>query len=271
MQRVAVIFLGCCLLCAHARADRVHLTSGEVIEGKATRQGDKVVVQIDSGEVAVPADSVVRIESSTTDLQRVDDMLAKLKPGDTAGLLKIANFCRDHQLPAREQELLQRVLETEPDHAEARARLGFVRDPSGAWIKREDLMRAQGMVQYQGRWVSREEMLELERMAAETAAAQRERDRAEAEARKAQADADRAQQQADEAQAAQQPPAYAYPSYSYGYVTPYNYSAVPYARFGGGRCSRGGCGAPPAFAPPPPQRHASFPIAGVRDPFDYFR
>src|SRR4051812_23934000 len=141
MRRVAVVVLGCCLLAGQASADRVHLVSGSVIEGRAKRDGDKVVVQVDSGEVGIPAEEVASIESGKSELQRVDDMLAKLKPGDAAGLLKVANYCRDHEMPAREQEVLQRIVETAPDHAEARARLGYVRS-GGAWMKREDQMRA---------------------------------------------------------------------------------------------------------------------------------
>jgi len=271
--------LGCCVLAGHASADRVHLKSGSVIEGRAHRDGDKVVVEVDSGELALPASEVARIESSESDLQRVDAMLAKLKPGDTEGLLKVANYCRDHEMPAREQELLKRILDTAPDHAEARARLGYVRS-DGAWIKREDQMRAQGMVEYQGRWMTRAEMLELERIQAQTTAAALQRDKAAAEARKAEAEAQKAE---DEASAAQPnaPPAQTYgypPPYStYSYASPYNYYAprayAPVATYGDARCARFGGGTSPcASAAPaaPVPTHPAFPIAGVKDPFDYF-
>lgn len=266
------------MLAGHASADRVHLHSGSVIEGRVHRDGDKVVVEVDSGEVALPASEVARIESSESDMQRVDAMLAKLKPGDTAGLLNVANYCRDHEMPAREQELLQRILDTAPDHAEARARLGYVRS-DGAWIKREDQMRAQGMVEYQGRWITRAEMMELERIQAQTAAAALQRDKAAAEARKAEAEAQKAEQEQASAPQQSAPPAYGYPPpyTNYSYAVPYNY-AVPYsyapvATYGVARCARVGGGTGPcssAAAPPPPAHHP-FPIAGVKDPFDYFR
>jgi hypothetical protein len=280
-RRFAAIVLWGCMLAGHASADRVHLTSGSVIEGRAHRDGDRVVVEIDSGEVALPASVVARIESSESDLQRVDAMLAKLKPGDTAGMLKLADYCRDHEMPAREQELLQRILDTAPNHAEARARLGYVRS-EGAWVKREDQMRAQGMVEYQGRWMTRAEMLELERIQAQTAAAALQRDKAAAEARKAEAEAKKAEEQASAAQQ-NAPPAYGYPppysTYSYGtpytynYAVPYSYSYAPIATHGGARCARVGGGTGPcgSAAPPPAPAHHPFPIPGMKDPFDYLR
>ena len=68
------------MLAGHASADRVHLVSGSVIEGRAKRDGDRVVVEVDSGELALPASEVARIESSESDLQRVDAMSSLMWP-----------------------------------------------------------------------------------------------------------------------------------------------------------------------------------------------
>jgi hypothetical protein len=176
-------------------------------------------------------------------------------------------------MPAREQELLQRILDAAPNHAEARARLGYVRS-EGAWVKREEQMRAQGMVEYQGRWMTRAEMLELERIQAQTTAAALQRDKAAAEAKKAEAEAKKAEEQASAAQQ-NAPPAYGYsPPYStYSFATPYAYSYAPFATHGVARCARVGGGTGPcgSAAPPPPPAHRPFPIPGMKDPFDYLR
>jgi hypothetical protein len=206
-------------------------------------------------------------------------MLAKLNPGNSAGLLQVANYCRDHEMPAREQEVLQRILDVAPDHAEARVRLGYVRS-DGVWLKREDQLRAQGMVEYEGRWITREQMLELERIQAQAAAAAHERDKAAAEARKAEFDARSAEAQANAAQASAQQPVPVYGSapapYAYTYAGPYNY-ATPYAYAPvvthGARCARVGGGTSPcaSAAPSAPPPRPQFPINGVKDPFDYFQ
>jgi hypothetical protein len=258
----------------HVLADRVHLVGGAVIEGKATRQGDKVVVEVESGEVALPASDVQRIEVSESDVERADVMFAKIAPRDLDGLFEFANFCRDHGMAGRERMALQRVIDVAPDNEQARARLGFVR-ADGTWIKREDQLRAQGLVEYEGKWITRADMLQLERMRAETETARLTRDKAQAEARKAEAEADdaRAKQATPPVPpavvATTTTPAYATYAWPAAYPPPYAYPVGA----GGGRvrCAhgrRGGC-----FDEPAPSRstHAAFPIPGAKDPFDYFR
>jgi hypothetical protein len=51
------------------------------------------------------------------------------------------------------------VLEVLPDHAEARARLGYIKTDAG-WVKREQQLHDQGFVQYDGHWVPRAPRLE---------------------------------------------------------------------------------------------------------------
>jgi hypothetical protein len=71
-------------------------------------------------------------------VRRVAARYAQLKPGDVRGLLELADFCRDHGMPARERELLERVIEHAPDHAQGRARLGYVRTSAEASNARAD-------------------------------------------------------------------------------------------------------------------------------------
>jgi hypothetical protein len=279
VPRVLVI-AALCLLASQARADRVHLVGGSVIEGKASRDGDKVVVELESGQVTLPAESVARIEQGTSAVQRFEERYAKLAAGDIKGLMALADFCRDHEMRDRERQLLLKVIETSPDHAEARARLGYVRTNAG-WVTREDQMRAQGMVQHEGQWVTREQLMEIERLQAEAATAAHERDKAQTEleqkrvelerARERESD-ERAQASTAQAQQSQLPMTTYYAPYaSYGTYP----SFVPYAPYapgwasGAGRCVGGRCSR--TYGTPPEPRHAPFPIPGVRDPFDYVR
>jgi hypothetical protein len=282
MKRAVLLAAGLCVLGNHALADKVHLAGGNVVEGKATRKGDKVIVEIESGELTLPAESVERIESSQSDVQTFETRYEKLKPGDIKGLIELANFCRDHDMRGREQQLLQKVIEVLPDHKEARARLGYVQTERG-WITRDEQMRAQGLVLHDGQWITREQLLAIERAQAEadTAARQREKAQLELESKRLELEKQRASKDAEAtAQNAPQPP-FA-PSFGYG---PYpTYAAYPtyapyttYTPYGTYPPSRTiippGCADPrcshraPTYGSP----HRSFPIAGVRDPFDYFR
>lgn len=143
------LVLGCCaaLVCVSvsaasgARADRVYLAGGSVIEGKVAREGDKIVIALDSGTVRLDAASVVRIEKSQTPAERIAARRAALAKDDVPGRLSLANSCRDDHLTQCERELLYEIVALAPDHAEARARLGYVRGEHG-WLSRDEQKRA---------------------------------------------------------------------------------------------------------------------------------
>jgi len=161
-------------------ADRVHLAGGSVIEGRARREPGKVVVELESGAIALASDSVIAIEPGESPVQRFEARRAQLERSDLEGRLALAGFCRDHGMREQERTLLLEIIDLSPDHAEARARLGYVRTDAG-WITREEQLRAQGMVQHDGQWVSREHALELERLQAQVAIAEHRREQARVE------------------------------------------------------------------------------------------
>jgi hypothetical protein len=138
-------------------ADQVHLVGGSTIEGKASRKGDKVVIEIESGQIALSASEVAAIEPGPSPVQRFEAMHAKIGARDAGALLALANFCRDHDMKERERLLLLRILDLTPENPEVRARLGYVKSDAG-WVKREQQLRDQGLVHYDGRWSPRAEL-----------------------------------------------------------------------------------------------------------------
>jgi hypothetical protein len=152
-SRIPAAFI-LCLLPGTAYADQVHLVGGSTIEGKASRRGDKVVIEIESGEIALSAGEVEAIEPGPSPVQRFEAMHAKVGARDARALLVLANFCRDHDMKERERLLLLRLLELTPEQPEVRARLGYVKSDAG-WVKREQQLRDQGFVHYDGRWSPR--------------------------------------------------------------------------------------------------------------------
>jgi hypothetical protein len=155
-----------------ARADRVVLVGGTVLEGRAVTKNGKVVVETEAGEVAVPADSVSRIERSEPAASRFESRYAALQPGDVQGRLELADYCRNHDMKARERKLLFEVLGIDKDNERARARLGYVKTDTG-WVTEDEAMHAKGFVRDGGRWVSRGELVELERLRMEREAQER--------------------------------------------------------------------------------------------------
>jgi hypothetical protein len=285
MHAVVLAGLITLLASAPAHADRVHLVGGSVIEGNASRQGDRVTVELGSGVISVAASEVARIESTDSDVQQFERRAARLAPDDIHGTLQLAQFCRDHDMRDRERQLLQRVLTRDPDHAEARALLGYVRQASGGWILRDDQMRAQGMVQQDGQWMTPAQLLEIEQARAQTERARHERDqaRADLEAKRMELQRERAASTAESEPAT--PSSDAVPAVYYGY---YGYGSAAYAGHRGAHGSPGvkadarsrpaapssGCPdgrCPSGGSAPVDPRTLPSPIPGTKSPFQYFR
>lgn len=169
-----------CTAAGVARADRVVLVGGTVLEGKTTTKNGKIFVETEAGEVAVPADSVSRIEKAESTSNRFDARYAALTPGDVQGRLELADYCRAHDMRARERKLLLEVIDLDKDNATARARLGYVKTEAG-WMTEDDAMRAKGFVRQDGHWVSRAEQVEMERLRVEREAQAQAQENVEAE------------------------------------------------------------------------------------------
>lgn len=63
-------------------------------------------------------------------------------PDTTAGQLELADWCAAQRLVDQEQAHLNRVLQLDPDHADARARLGF-QQIDGQWVSAQEIAQAQ--------------------------------------------------------------------------------------------------------------------------------
>jgi hypothetical protein len=227
------------LVSVTAHADKVHLHSGSVLEGKVTREGDKVVVQLESGTIRLDAASVVRIESAVTPLEQITRLRAALPAEAIGERIELANKCREAELVRCERELLEEVIARAPEHAEARVRLGYVRS-EGAWISRDEQAQKQARAREHERDA---------RLASERAVAQAEllRETAELSRKQAELAVERERLALEKAQVEQRNPA-GYYGYGYGYVGAY-YGHYP-------------------LRPPPMVTHpiAPFVINGVRSP-----
>ncbi|HOX06230.1 MAG TPA: hypothetical protein PK280_07505 [Planctomycetota bacterium] len=143
--------------CAPALADVVHLKSGKKFEGTVEDKGDTVVVRLESGSrFTFNREDVDRIELKTPPWETYEQKAAGLKPGDAAGHLELAKWCRDSGLSSRMQKELDLVIKAEPDNAEARALLGHEK-VDGKWLSREEALKARGFVQVDGVWLGPKE------------------------------------------------------------------------------------------------------------------
>jgi hypothetical protein len=272
MQR-AVGSLGfCVLLCAlpgTVRADDVHIEGGSVVEGKVTRHADKVTIELESGQITLSADAVQRIDKRESSVEHFDRLYSALKPDDVSARMSLANYCRDHDMHAREHTLLSEVIELAPNHADARARLGYVKGDGGGWITRDDQNRARGMVQRDGVWMTSERALELTRREEEAQSARRDHERAQTQLEAERVALRRQQLELDQERANTRPaasnqtPYYLTPGYGYGYGYGYRSTRAERQEFGVSRSAA----SPQPFESPSVRalRAPSFSAPGGRD------
>ena len=140
-----------------AVADVIHLKNGGQLEGRVLRdKSDDRFLVVDAkigGEVRISRKRVERVEA--TDDAPVRTYAEVMKDfGDTAAeQYELALWCLQHGRRDEYETHLKRVVELDPDHAEARRRLGF-KYHDGQWLTRDEIKETQGYVQDAGgRWV----------------------------------------------------------------------------------------------------------------------
>lgn len=160
-----------------AAADDVYLANGQVFEGVvARRDGDKVRIRLEHGEMGVPASWVVRIEASETPLAEYLRRKEGLAPGAPAeAWLDLARWARSQGLPEGAREAALRAADLDPrleGLAPILQAVGFVLDEErGVWVTEAQLMASRGYVRMGGAWVSAEALAERRRLDDEERAA----------------------------------------------------------------------------------------------------
>ena len=144
-------------------ADVVHLKGGGKVVGKVVSTADgKIRVQTVAGTLSFSASEAVSIDYQPTPEEVYAERVAAVDRKDTGALLALADWCAGQGLRTQEDEALRWVLGVDPNDADARRRLGFVR-AGDAWLSREDAMKAKGLVEFRGRWVTSAERDRLEK------------------------------------------------------------------------------------------------------------
>lgn len=148
-----------------ARGDVVELVNGGRVEGTLVEdvQSDTSVVieTATGGRVAIPRAEVSQVvEASDTEIEY--QQMARSAPDTVEAHWKLSEWCREHNLSDESQRHLARILELDPDHADARRLMGY-RDVSGSWMTRDELMAARGLVEYDGKYRTRQHIELLER------------------------------------------------------------------------------------------------------------
>jgi len=117
-----------------AAADEVQLKNGRTLVGIAHEESTRVVVETRLGDIGVPRDEVRAIVPGRTAIHEYQERLAAIDACPWATeVFDLALWARDQRLIRYVHQLLQRTIELDPDHAEARKLLGDVRE-GDCWI-----------------------------------------------------------------------------------------------------------------------------------------
>jgi len=166
MLRGITCVLGIAVSCGVAMADTLHLANGGKLEGKVVERRDgklHVVLDgagLDAVPVVIAASEVVRIEPSRTRLEEYTARASALAFVDVEGRLALALWCKEQGLLEPMRRELERVVELDPDHAQARELLGHER-VDGRWMGKEQAMAARGLALHEGKWIPAAEAEQL--------------------------------------------------------------------------------------------------------------
>lgn len=147
-----------------ASADTFQLQSGGEIEGELLNPAEaprkSYVIKTDLGEISLPREAVAkRIVRRPAELEL--EKMRHQQPDTVEGQWTLAEWCRTNGLSEARRQFLQRVIELDPDHAEARRLLGYGKI-DGKWQTRDEAQTARGYVKHKGKWMLPQEVEALQ-------------------------------------------------------------------------------------------------------------
>jgi hypothetical protein len=151
------LFVFCLECVAAARGDVFELTGGGRLEGKLLPADDasklNCTIELSAGgRVTIARSQIAKIEI-VTDVDAEYQKLARTSPDTVDAHWKLSEWCREHKLRDERRQHLERIIELNPNHADARAALGF-HQKNGQWMNRDDVMAARGLVLFEGKYVA---------------------------------------------------------------------------------------------------------------------
>jgi tetratricopeptide (TPR) repeat protein len=90
------------------------------------------------------------------------EKLAQLASDDVKGHYQLGIWCEQNKLPEQAQTQFKKVIELDPEHADARKKLGHAKY-EGKWMTPDEMM-AKGLVKYKDKWMTYEEMMKAKGM-----------------------------------------------------------------------------------------------------------
>ena len=142
-------------------ADDVHLKNGQVFENVIVDdRGDRVVIELEFGQMTLRKSQVLRVEQRATPLQAFHSRLEALRSSaDTRGedWLELAGWAKTMGLHEAHRDAVLMASNVAPDLPALEpmmTRLGYLKTEDKGWQRERDVMHARGLVRYSGDWVT---------------------------------------------------------------------------------------------------------------------
>jgi len=160
----------CVMVSSVVRADVIRLVHGGEVRGELESnpidQDAPVIIRTMSGAIVEIDRSEIEFVKQRTRAMEEYISLARAVEPSVQGHWELADWCRSHSLPDQREEQLERLLEYDPEHKDARRILGHVQH-NGNWMPREEMMAARGYVKHNRKWVTRQELAIIEKSESE--------------------------------------------------------------------------------------------------------
>jgi hypothetical protein len=138
-----------------AAADVVVLNNDGRVEGTLVNPNESprknYIIQTDAGRVTLEKSQVKEVITQSPE-EREYKKIRFTFPDTVEAQWKVAEWCREKGLSQQRTDHLERVIELDPDHKQARAALGYSH-LEGRWVRREEVMQERGYVRHKGKWM----------------------------------------------------------------------------------------------------------------------
>ena len=151
------------LIVATAHGDIILKKDGGRLEGEVLNEksdGNQVTIKTRFGTVSLPRTEIREVQLAAK-LQESYEQRKKKTPSTADDQYELALWCLEQKLVKEYKVHLQRVLELDPEHEEARKRLGYERR-GDKWLSEEEAKSADGYVKYRGKWMLPQERVKAE-------------------------------------------------------------------------------------------------------------
>lgn len=142
---------------------------GQIVGDPAARETSEIQIRTLTGSVVIVSRSdVTSVKRRPIILEQYEVRLAKA-PETQAGQWDLAEWCAANDLRDRRQKHLRRVLDFDPEHAEARRLLGYKRIDD-RWMTQDEIMSERGFLKYKGQYRRSKDVEQLLQMDKESEA-----------------------------------------------------------------------------------------------------